>query len=355
MYTGKVASILAFLILLSISSSLSSVSSSNAISSAGSIRYPPIGNSSLLAGMDTEDQSANTATLDRFKNDGLLYLMPRIYWNQIEPTSRGSYSTSAINAWKAYMQACQDRGIHVSICFWNQFQSGAEIPGWAKTAYGSSPFIIAENTNARTDWLNMMAWVVGQLQGYTCIDSWQPNNEPYFSTTTQKNGFIALFPLERQTILANDPSTRPIVSHFCASHCPGSGQYPDSVYDSFDIIGITTYNHYDTYNQADARTDPTVYNSKWWMVKETAIDAIALGKDMWVVEFGCASNDAGWGSITDATWTAHYNGVLSIYDTLGVKRAYAWVWRTSSSTSEAFNLWTGSTVRPAYNELLHYP
>lgn len=307
----------------------------------------------MFAGIDIEDQSANLTTLTKFQNDGLLYIMPRLYWKQFE-TSRGVYSTSAINTWKTFLQACQDRNIHVSICFWNQFNYGTEIPTWAKTLYGSSSWIIAENTNARTDWLNWMGWVVDQLKGYTCIDSWQPNNEPWYNTTAQKNGFIALFPLEYAKIKANDPSNRPVVSHFTNDYGPSNGKYPDSTYDDFDVIGITIYSHYDTYDQAVARTDPSVYG-KWWMFLDTVADCAARSKPMWIVEFGCASNHAGWGSITDATWTAHYNGMLNIFDTNGVARAYAWVWRSDGNiTSEPFSLKNGTATRPAYYELLDY-
>jgi hypothetical protein len=344
---------MAFIFLVStILTSFGSLQTSVTKSSSGSIRSSP-GENTLLAGCDCEDQSVQTSTLDKWAADGMKYIMFRIYWKSVEP-SEGSYSTSHINTWKNILQACQDRGLHVSICFWNQFNYGTEIPSWAKTKWGSSSWIIAENTEARTAWLNMMAWVVNQLKGYSCIDSWQPNNEPWYNTNTQRDGFIDLFPLEHQTIYNADPSHRPIVSHFTNDYGPSNGKYPDSVYDDFDVIGITIYSHYDTYDQSAAHTDPNV-NGKWWMFLDTCADCAARSKPMWVVEFGCASNHAGWGTITDATWTAHYNGMLDHFDVNGVARAYAWVWRSDGDTSsEPFTLKITTEVRPAYNELLAY-
>ena len=299
------------------------------------------------------DGSGYSSTLGKIGGDRIEHVSFRFYWNMIE-TNEDTYSSSAVNAYKDLVEMADSYGLTVDVTFWTQFQTGAEDPWWIKDTSGYNPSYKATNSYVKTEWIEWVNYMVNQFEDYTCIGSWQIMNEPFYSSGEQDE-FESLITDMVSNITAEDDNDKIISCRFTSSYSPASGKYSNDIYDLFDVMSITVYNHYDTYSQADTRTDPLVYNSRWWMYKDTVADCAARDLPLWIIEFGCASNSAGWGTISDATWTAHYTGVLNIFDNDGVKRAYAWAWRTSSPSVEAFNLYLEyGTVRPAYNVLLNY-
>lgn len=306
----------------------------------------------MLTGINLMDGSAHTSSLN-YMAAHIKYLSCRVYWALIEP-SEGTYSTSQVNTYKALMQACQDRNISVNFTFWTQFQSGAEDPSWVKSKPGYNYYFKATDPTTKTDWLDFVGDMVDEFKAYTCIGSWSYMNEPFYSTTTQKNGFVDL--CDQSYTLITGKDSRPVTCRFGNSYSPGSGRFPDSVYNYVDVMGLTVYSYPWQYHLADSRTDDTVFNGKWWMYKDTVSDCADLGLPLWLIEFGADRNHAGLpSSFSEEDQREFYEDILKIFNDDGVARAYAWAWRTSNAASQLTNLWTGSRVKDAYWELTKYP
>lgn len=279
----------------------------------------------MITGLNYMNASPSTWALNRFSQNNLAVSI-RLYWDQIERT-RGNYTLSG---YQSLLQALNTRDIPTNVTFWNQLQSGAELPSWYR---GLGPWAITINRSAHDDWLKMVSWVLSQIQGYKCIDSISKFNEPYWNTTGQRDGWMQLFK-EMKDILRSYSWT--ILNRFTLSYTPGSGRYPDSVYEDDDVFGVTTY-------LDSNRTSYTRYNAKWQDWLNTLADCRSRGIPIWVIEFGDDSSDE--------HNRIHYENNLRHFAEQGVERAYGWAWHNGS---EPFNLRSGSGFTPAYNELVRF-
>lgn len=308
-------------------------------------------NLTMLAGINYVNWTPHDYVSQRFKNDGLTRVSIRMYWNVVE-TSRGSYSATGLNLYKNLIAGFGGDDIDVNVTFWTQCQNGAEDPQWVKNLQGYNPFIKATNETVKQAWLDWVDYMVTNLKGYSNIDSWSILNEPFYSTSTQRNGWVDL--MEREVDIIRALDSRTVLCRFTGSHSPGAGRYPDSVYDLFDVMGYNLYNHPETYPLADYRTDPFVYNHKWWMYKDTVSDCAARSLPLWIMEFGAASNTVGHGTLTEEEQRQYFEDMLVIFDNSGVARAYGYAWRHTTPDREPWNLWTGYRTKLAYDELLNY-
>jgi hypothetical protein len=346
----KATSILAFLILFSISPSLSIVSSSNAFSSVGSVRYPPVGNSSLEAGLNylsagnrfDDSDSQLMADFARFANDGIKHISVRIMWSVLEPDYYDDYahlSSSALNNLKRVLQAAINNDIQVNLDFWTQFGYSLGKPSWVGDYWDIGA--VADTCNK---YVRYMQAVVQEVKTYSCIESYSVLNEPYFGTASNgaacgKTQFQTTFPILYDAIKTLDP-TRKVICRFTLSYTPGSGRYDDSVYGVFDAFAVTIY--LDPSNPSDTR-----YNGRWSYWDQTVADCKALNIPLWVIEFGDDNSDLEHVRL-------HYELSLQKFQTGGVDRAYCWAWQTRSASAESFNVYDGTNPKPAYYELTKY-
>ena len=284
----------------------------------------------------SESDATLNADFARFANNGIKHISVRVMWSVMMPTSSGLSST-ALNNVKRVLTVADDYGIKVNLDFWTQYGYTLGFPtSWAGTDYYS---LLSNPTKGY--YLSYMKNVVNELKGYPAIESWSILNEPYYSSSSQKVPFQTLMADCVQTIKSVD-TTHDVVCRFTLSYTPGSGKYDSSVYDLFDAMAITEY--LDPSNPSDTR-----YNGRWTYWDKTVSDCKARNLPLWVIEFG-----------DDNTSTEHvrqhYQLSLEKFAASGITvRAYAWAWQTRSASNEAFNIYSGTSPDPAYNELAKYP
>jgi len=282
-----------------------------------------------------ESDAVLKADFARFSNDGIKEVSVRIMWSVMMPTSSGLSSTALSNI-KRVLTIADSYEIKVNLDFWTQFGYTLGFPtSWAGNDYYS---LLSNPTKGY--YLSYMKSVVNELKGYNALQSWSILNEPYYSSSSQKAPFQTLMADCVDAIRSVD-NTHDVVCRFTLSYTPGSGKYDTSVYDLFDAFAVTEY--LDPSNPSDTR-----YNGRWTYWENTVEQCEARNMPLWVIEFG-----------DDNTSTEHvrehYELSLAKFAEDNVVKAYAWAWQTRSASNEAFNIYSGSSPYPAYNELTEYP
>jgi aryl-phospho-beta-D-glucosidase BglC (GH1 family) len=226
----------------------------------------------------TETDSTLNADFARFKNDGITHVSIRVMWSVMMPTSSG-LSTTAMNNLKRVLNAAEDNGIKVNLDFWTQFGYTLGFPtSWAGNDYYS---LLSNPTKQYR--LSYMHDVVTTFKDHPAVESRAILNEPYYSSSSQKEPFQTLMADCVQTIKSVDTAHQ-VVCRFTLSYTPGSGKYDASVYDLFDAFAVTIY--LDPSNPSDTR-----YNGRWSYWDKTVADCAARNLPLWVIEFGDDNSD----------------------------------------------------------------
>ncbi len=288
----------------------------------------------------TESNSTLDADFSRFSNDGIKHISVRMMWSVMEPThsdNSTNLNPTALGNIKRVLTEANKYGIKVNLDFWTQHGSTLGLPSWV-----GSYWDIEAISTTRDHYVRYMQTVVNQLKSYPALESWTVLNEPYFGTASNgqsagKAEFQTAFPILYNAIKSVDPN-HIVTCRFTLSYTPGSGSYDASVYDVFDVFAITEY--LDPSNPSDTR-----YNGRWSYWDKTVSDLKAKNKPFWVIEFG-----------DDNTNTEHvrlhYEQSLLKFNATGiVERAYSWAWQTGNAAAEAFNIYNGTSPKPAYYEL----
>jgi hypothetical protein len=278
----------------------------------------------------TEPTSILQNDFERFKQDHIQYLSIRVMWSVMMPTL-GNVSTVALENIKKVLNTANTYGLKVNLAFWTQFGSNLGFPSWAGTNYYS---LLDEPT--KTYYLNYLAQTVDQLKTFPAIDSYSILNEPYYSNITQKIPFQTLMADCVQTIKTVD-TTHPVTCRFALSYTPATGKYDTQIYSLFDAFTVTVYLN------ASNPTDK-IYNSKWDDYEKTVQECKELGLPLWVIEFGTKTTD-------DIAAQSMFEANLAKFCSDGIVRAYAWAWQTRNASNETFNIYNGTTPKPAYYAL----
>jgi endo-1,4-beta-mannosidase len=258
-------------------------------------------------------------------------------WSVMEPTHYDDYthlSTTGLNNIKKVLTEANKYGINVNLDFWTQFTYALGRPSWVSDYYN-----IVDSSDIKAHYIRYMLAVVNELKGYPALESYTVLNEPFYSTSSYKALFQSFFTESYQALKDADPSNI-VTCRFTLSYTPSSGKYDKSVYSIFDVFAITEY--LDPGNPSDTR-----YNSKWSYWDTTVADLKTQGKRLWVIEFGASSDWA-----TESQIATRYALSLDKFASSGVcDRAYAWAWQKINGSGEKFNIYDGSSPRPAYFEL----
>ncbi|HSV49096.1 MAG TPA: glycoside hydrolase family 2 TIM barrel-domain containing protein [Candidatus Acidoferrales bacterium] len=278
----------------------------------------------------SETNSLIQSDFARFQQDGIRHLSVRVMWSTMMPTN-ASLSQTALNNIKRVLNWSQTYDMKVDLALWTQFGSSFGFPSWAGSNYFD---LFSEPTKGY--YLAYVQSVVNELKNYSAIETWDVLNEPYYNSTSQKSDAQALIADSVQAVKAVDP-TRPVLVRFALWMTPANGKFDNSTYDAVDIFAITIY--LNASNPNDRR-----YGSNWALYEKTLADCEALGKPFWVIEFGSTNTDP-------ESVRLFYQVNLAKFMQDGVLRAYAWAWQTRNAGAEVFNIFNGSTPKPAYWEL----
>lgn len=277
-----------------------------------------------------ESNSLLQSDFARFQQDGIHHLSIRVMWSTMMPTN-SSLSQNALYNIKRVLNWSQTYDIKVDLALWTQFGSSLGLPSWV----GRSYFSLFTEPN-KGYYLAYIQSVVNELKNCSAIETWDVLNEPYYNSTSQKNSAEAFIADSALAVKAVDP-TRPVLVRFPLGVTPASGKYNSTIYDAVDIFAITIYlNASNPYDR--------IYGSNWAYYEKTLSDCKALGKQFWVIEFGSPNND------TESV-QHFYQSNLAKFSHDGVDRAYAWAWQSRNAIAESFNIYNGSSPKPAYSEL----
>jgi len=302
----------------------------------------------LSSGNAYDDTTNSILTRDftLFKNNNVTDITIRLVWSAIEGSTRGSYDTRMIGNVKRALGVAGGLGLRVHISLWTHFQ---EYATWSVPDYVTDPFTgkhitlaIVRSSTMRRAWLDMVSWVVRQIQSYPAIASWQILNEPMydssFTAVDQKANFQTLWGDAAQLIESLDASQRPCTVRFAIDDSPWSGDFDLSSLKSLDYVGINVY------------VDPNDFGRLQWgtwnMVYRAVNDTHARGKEIWFTEFGAWSSNA-------ATQERAYAYTLDVAIARGVDGAFAWAWQSINSIDEPYNIClnTSGSAAPAFYEL----
>jgi endo-1,4-beta-mannosidase len=288
-----------------------------------------------------ESDATLAADFARFASNGIKHINIRIMWSVTEPVYYSSYahlSATAMSNYGRVLQMANKYGIKVSITFWTQFTYTLGKPTWVNNYYD-----IVTKSTVQGYYLRYLKAVVTQLKDYPAVESWAVMNEPwkYPWTSSDKALFQTLFQKCYSAVKSVDPNDM-VVCRFTLSYTPATGKYDQSVYKMFDAFAVTEY--LDPANPSSTRYHVT------WADWNTIVSQVkAAGRPLWVIEFGSDSK-------VSTYVTQFYKLSLQKFQATGVVTiAYAWMWQTKSASSTAWNLFSGTSPKPAFYELAKYP
>lgn len=269
----------------------------------------------------------------RFKNDGLTNINLRIFWKVLMPTST-NISQTALNNFINVLNLAHENNLKVTVNFWTQFDSDLGYPKWA----GNNYFNLFDEP-AKTLYKNFIISIIEKIRYHPAIEAYTILNEPFYQHSSQKQKCQNLI-IECTQAAKTADLTKPIMCRFQLSYTPASGKFDYSVYNQYDIIGLTLY--LDPSNPNDK-----IYNSNWNMFYDTLLHCKQNNKQIWVFEYGNDNTDSNYVK-------TYYQKSLELFYNNQVKRAYAWVWQTRNHQNERYNIYDGTNPKPAYYELTSF-
>jgi len=281
-----------------------------------------------------------------FRNNNITDVMIRLVWSAVESDTQGVYETSTINNVKRALTIADSLGLKVHISFWTHFQEYAtwSVPAYVKDPYTGKQITLAivRSDSMKQAWLNMVRYVVTQLQSYHAIAAWHIMNEPMywdtFSGLDQKANFQALWTEAARLTRNLDSQDRPCTVRFAIADSPWSGEFDLSSIDSLDFVGVNVY--------VDLRNFDRLAWGSWSMVHQAIRDAHARSKQIWWTEFGAWNDDI---KVQDDAFKA----MLDVAKAEGVDGVMAWAWQSCDPSSERYNICLDSNghATPAFYKL----
>jgi len=281
-----------------------------------------------------------------FKNNNVTDVMIRLVWSAVESDIQGVYETSIINNVKRALTVADGLGLKIHISFWTHFQ---EYATWSVPAYVRDPYTgkqltlaIVRSNGMKQAWLNMVKYVVTQLQPYRAIAAWHIMNEPMywdtFSGLDQKANFQTLWREAASLIKNLDSYDRPCTVRFAIADSPWSGEFDLSSINSLDFVGVNVY--------VDLKNFDRLAWGSWSMVHQAIRDTHARSKQIWWTEFGAWNDDL---AVQDDAFKAMFD----VAKAESVDGVMAWAWQSNDPSAERYNICMDSSghAAPAFYEL----
>jgi endo-1,4-beta-mannosidase len=158
-----------------------------------------------------ESDATLNADFARFASDGIRHVSIRMMWSVMMPSSSGLSSTAVSNL-ERVLDAAQANGVKVNLDFWTQYGYTLGFPSWAGQDYYS---LLSNPT--KQYWLSYMHDVVTTFKDHPAVESWAILNEPYYSSSSQKEPFQTLMADCVQTIKSVDTAHQ-VVCRFTLSY-----------------------------------------------------------------------------------------------------------------------------------------
>ncbi|XHH09888.1 MAG: hypothetical protein ACFCUE_04470 [Candidatus Bathyarchaeia archaeon] len=319
----------------------------------------------------------------KFQNDGITVISLSLYWYRIEGNTQGSYNGTLpdgsiygdafLDNVKHVITVANQYGIKVLVTFHTLW---GDDSSWCTPDYVVDPvsgknigLAIVRSPEMRQAYINMVGHTTNYLAGTPGIWAWAVLNEPWywgrtsnehdFKTSngqTQKSNFLTLIQDLSNTVKANDG--RPVTVRFCnTKQYTGTYGEPhiknifkdDWGMDSrlFNAIDFVGFNVYPTaYSELDATLQS--------MTKENIVESAGKNKQIWITEFGYATNDQ--------TKQANvYETMLKLFANLPIEGCLAWQWTDSkvqdANSQSSYNICANTVTgegKLAYKTMIGY-
>jgi hypothetical protein len=379
--------LISLFVLLTVQPILAAQSSSQIITSTGTISH-----SEIATGLDClstyhlySPKYATDAILNRdfsrFRSDGISVISLSLYWYRLEGNQRGSYNGTLpdgtvygdafLDNVKHVIATANQYGIKVLVTFHTLW---ADDSPWCTPDYVIDPvsgknigLAIVRDPEMRQGFIDMVNHTVTYLAGTPGIWAWALFNEPWYwgrtatehdfitsNGQTQKENFINL--IQKLSINVKENNAGLVTVKFISSSegkNSTGGEYLKNIFiedwsldaQIFDSLDFISFDEYLTYPQQ---------KSKWEVITTSNInDCVARGKQVWITEFGI-SNDNSAQQASDMTT------MVKFFETLPIKGWLAWFWEGDSAPEgwsqvpgqfgKGYNLCASAdgTPRPAY-------
>jgi hypothetical protein len=158
-------------------------------------------------------------------------------------------------------------------------------------------------------------------------------NEPQARTaTTSENQFILDIIAAAKAV-----TSQPVSVRFMAGYSPTTGHYAEAIDDACDFLCRNTY--WDPRNP-----DRSVYGTTEAKMNTVIAYAKAVGKELWITEFGKPKDDLA----EQRDYVAEF---VEYSIEREIDRIFCWVSQPEGGSGESYNLFTGYTPHPAFYEL----
>lgn len=280
------------------------------------------------------------ATLERdfelFEDSNISVVTIPVHWSYLEP-SVGSYRAQYIEDIARFCQLADDYSIEVIISLHTLSQSGSyTMPSWVPSQkFGN----VVSSSTYTGYWLNMWGNLTDELENtyaLSNIHSYHMMNEPILSLLgVSVNTFFNF--CNSTKVRIRTVSSLPVSIRFENNQLMGA-LGADSRF--FNLVDYGTQNYYEAY-----------------VTKTQLINVVneykSYSKDVMIGEFGYNTNN-------NATQASKYQQYLTLFTSLGIKVAQAWIWRSDSDVAnnpmtigEGYIICanTNGDPRPAFNVL----
>lgn len=191
----------------------------------------------------------------------------------------------------------------------------------------------------RTAYINWLKTMIAEFETYP-VEAWMVLNEPDSQQASAA---------ENQFILdvvngAKSVTSKPVSVRFMGGYSPSSNHYSDAIDMATDFL---CRNMYWVSGNPGSYWDPRNGGSGENIMLASLNAAHALGKELWVTEFGKQKNNPD----TEAQ-RASVAAQRDWFNEVGVDQAYCWALQPNSM-GEDFNIFSGMTPLPAFYELVN--
>lgn len=332
-----------------------------------------------------------------FKQDEVELIVLSLYWYRLEGNTRGGYDGEYLpypegiggpfgdrflDNVKHVCRVASEYGLKVLLSIntlWGETDSA-----WCTPDYVIDPvtgknigLAVVRSEDMKQAFLDMFTHVVQRMADGTPFYGWAILNEPWywplklvppFDHVDQKENFIDLMLKQREIVKHFDPKKITTIK-FCSTHAWNGTdgrwhiknifeecwQWDDRILHAVDLVGFNVY-----LRGADQEipTNDVELVDQWKSINErNFLWCAQLGKDVWITETGCQSDDDEFQRIRIRWFTDYFR-------TLPVKVVLGWCWESDETDphaeygypGRAFNFCEDVNGNPrlAYYELISF-
>jgi hypothetical protein len=195
---------------------------------------------------------------------------------------------------------------------------------------------VSGNVNNRTAYKNWLKTLITEFETYP-VERWMVLNEPQSQQASSGENQFILDVISA----AKSVTSKPVSVRFMGGANPSTNHYADSIDAATDFLCRNMY----WVEAQNTYWDPAFGGSGGSIMLSSINAAHALGKEIWVTEFGRQKNNN-----NTEDQRASVARQRDWFNANGVDRAYCWALQPNS-TGEDFNIFSGMTPNPAFYEL----